>query len=79
MPSLCSLFQSFATAPVGLVTTSERTVLSTHDGSANELQHQQIEQMKKQMKKHRDALDFSRAWAEAERQAEQARQARVAR
>ena len=38
------------------------------------LQHKQIEQMKKQVKHHRDALDFSAAWATAERQAERARQ-----
>ena len=54
----------------------ERAYRALDDGSGTELQHKQIEQMKKQVKHHRDALDFSAAWAKAERQAETARRAR---
>ena len=51
----------------------ERAYRALDDGSGTELQHKQIEQMKKLVKHHRDALDFSAAWAAAERQAERAR------
>ena len=45
------------------------------DGTATELQHRQIEAQKKEVKKHRDALDFSGEWAKAQRSMEAARQA----
>ena len=51
----------------------ERAYRALDDGSGTELQHKQIEQMKKEVKRHRDALKFSEAWAAAERQAERAR------
>ena len=53
----------------------ERAYRALDDGTATELQHRQIEAQKKEVKKHRDALDFSGEWAKAERAMEAARQA----
>ena len=51
----------------------ERAYRALDDGTGTELQHKQIEQMKKHVKHHRNAPDFIAAWATAERQAERAR------